>query len=83
MLIETIGYLAGISTACTGIPQIFLLLKKKQSDQISLSKYVLLTTGLTLWVLYGILIEAWPIVITNILSLIITGITVKLIYKYR
>jgi MtN3 and saliva related transmembrane protein len=40
---------------------------------ISLGMYSAFTTGIALWLAYGILISAWPIVITNTITLLLAG----------
>lgn len=67
---EWIGYLAGILTTIAVIPQIFKAWKTRQVDDISLIMVAILICGLGLWVTYGFLTQAWPIVITNGLSML-------------
>ena len=39
--------------------------------------------NLTLWLTYGILIDAWPLIVANLVSILLVGsiVTAKLIYK--
>jgi MtN3 and saliva related transmembrane protein len=67
---EIIGYLAGIFTSAAVIPQISKAWKTRQVDDISLITIGILICGLSLWVAYGFVKQAWPIVLTNGLSLV-------------
>jgi len=35
--------------------------------------YVLFCTGVGLWLLYGLLITSWPVVISNFVTLVLSG----------
>lgn len=68
---EWIGYLAGILTMIAVVPQIAKAWKARQVDDISLVMLFILICGLSLWVTYGFIKQAWPIVITNGLSVLL------------
>jgi MtN3 and saliva related transmembrane protein len=68
---ELTGYLAGIFTTIAVIPQISKAWKSKQVDDISLIMVGILICGLALWTLYGFMNQAWPIIVTNGLSLLL------------
>jgi MtN3 and saliva related transmembrane protein len=81
---ELIGYLAGILTTIAVIPQISKAWKTKQVDDISLITVCVLICGLALWTLYGFVHQAWPIVITNGLSMLLNVFLFSLvIYEKR
>jgi len=68
----TIGVLAGICTTGSLLPQVIKTIKRRNTKDISLLMYVLLTIGVLLWVIYGLLIGEFPIVIANGISLLLT-----------
>jgi MtN3 and saliva related transmembrane protein len=65
---ELTGYFAGILTSIAVIPQISKAMRTKQVDDISVVTVSILIWGLSLWVIYGWLARAWPVVVTNGLS---------------
>lgn len=69
--IDTIGYLAAVLTTASFMPQAWQTFRTKDVSGISLGMYSVFTFGVSLWLLYGILMGAWPIVLAN-------GITVSL-----
>tara|TARA_B110001469_G_scaffold98945_1_gene95802 strand:+ start:237 stop:536 length:300 start_codon:yes stop_codon:yes gene_type:complete len=64
---DYVGYIASILLCMILIPQLYHIFKVKKMDQISW--YFILLNLLTsiLFLIYGILIEAFPIVIANII----------------
>lgn len=68
---ELIGYLAGIFTTIAVIPQISKAWKTKHVDDISLITVSILICGLSLWTFYGVLKQAWPIIVTNGISMLL------------
>jgi len=83
--IGIIGILAGTCTTVSFVPQILKIFKTRQVRDLSLSMYAILTFGILLWFVYGIFIEEWPIIITNIVSfsLCLTVVVMKLIDIWR
>jgi MtN3 and saliva related transmembrane protein len=66
---EAIGYLAATLTTAAFIPQAWLTWKTKRADGVSLGMYSIFTLGVALWLVYGLVIGAWPIVIANAITL--------------
>ena len=83
MSIEWIGFLAAILTTGAYIPQVIKIWKIKTADGVSLSMYWVMLTGVSLWGIYGILIESYPIILANVITLIllVTIIIFKLKHK--
>ncbi len=81
--VDLIGYLAATLTTASFIPQVVQTFKTRDVSGISLLMYSAFTIGIGLWLVYGILISAWPIVIANCitLSLAVTILTMKLRYQ--
>ena len=83
MSIEWIGFLAAILTTGAYIPQVIKIWKTRTADGVSLSMYWVMLTGVSLWGIYGILIESYPIILANVITLIllVTIIIFKLKHK--
>ena len=76
-----IGSLGGALTTIASIPQVIKTVKTKHTKDISLMMYILLTTGVALWLIYGIMISDGPIIISNGVTLALTSTI--LAYKIR
>jgi len=66
-----IGYIAAFCTTAAYFPQAMKVYKTKQARDISLGMYLLMTTGLTAWLVYGLMISSMPIIVANIITLIL------------
>ncbi|MGV0963802.1 MAG: PQ-loop domain-containing transporter [Polynucleobacter sp.] len=72
-LAEYIGFLAAAITGVTLIPQALQIWKTGNFLCISIFVYFLFTAGAATWLLYGILIYKWPLILSNSMSLILAG----------
>ena len=66
----TIGLIAGTLTSLAAIPQVIKTLKSGHVRDISIWQPLLLTIGVALWMIYGILISDLPLIIANITPLV-------------
>jgi MtN3 and saliva related transmembrane protein len=68
---EWIGYVAAFLTTASFVPQAWLTFKTRDVRGISLGMYSAFTLGVALWLVYGVLIQAWPVVIANLVTLVL------------
>ncbi len=80
---DLIGSLAAILTTASFIPQAWHTFRTRDVSGISLGMYSLFTVGVALWLVYGILLVAWPIIIANVIttSLALAILVMKLRYR--
>lgn len=71
---EIIGMVAAFLTTVAYMPQVLRVLKTRDTRAISLGMYSLMTTGIVLWLVYGVMIESWPIIIGNAVTLTLASI---------
>jgi len=82
-LITVLGLVAAICTTFSFLPQALKTIQTKQIRDLSLGMYIVLTTGVILWFVYGIFIKDLPIILANGVSLIFTATILFLIIKYK
>jgi len=63
--VNAIGALAGVLTTIAFIPQVVRTWKTGSAQDISLLTYLMFSCGLLLWLVYGILLHALPIILAN------------------
>ena len=68
-LLDTVGTLAATLTTASFVPQAWLTLRTRDVSGISLGMYSAFTLGVALWLVYGVLTGAWPVVIANAITL--------------
>lgn len=66
--IEIIGYCAAFLTTIAFLPQAIQSWRTRDLSGISLGMYSLFTAGVGLWLIYGLIIEKWPLILANALT---------------
>ena len=70
--IELIGIFAGLCTTTSFIPQIVQIWRSKSASSISFPMYVIFSIGVSLWIIYGVLMHATAVVIANSVTLVLS-----------
>lgn len=78
-----IGYFAAIIGIFTFIPQAYDIWKTKSTKGISLLTFVLIVFMSILWIIYGVLLQAFPILLVNIVVLFLASYIVFMKFKYK
>jgi MtN3 and saliva related transmembrane protein len=65
------------------VPQAWLTFRTRDVSGISLGMYSAFTLGIALWLIYGIAIGAWPIIIANIITLTLASAILVMKLRYR
>ena len=81
--VTMIGLLAGTLTTIAFVPQLTKTWRSKSAKDISLGMFLIFSSGVLLWLVYGILIDALPIILANTVTLILSGTILILKLKYR
>lgn len=68
-LTDSLGYLAALCTTSAFVPQVLHTLKTRDVSGISFGMYSIFCAGIALWLAYGLLIGATPVVIANVITL--------------
>ncbi|BEI33349.1 MULTISPECIES: SemiSWEET transporter [unclassified Polynucleobacter] len=66
--IDIIGYLAALLTTFSFLVQAIQSWRTRDLSGISVGMYSMFTLGVALWLIYGIVIESWPLIVTNALT---------------
>jgi MtN3 and saliva related transmembrane protein len=80
---DWIGYAAATLTTASFLPQAILTLRTRDTRGISLTMYAAFTVGVALWLLYGLALGEWPIIVANAvtLALALTILLTKLVVE--
>lgn len=68
---DTIGYCAAALTTGSFVPQAVLTLRTRDVSGISLAMYGAFTVGVAMWLVYGLSLGEWPIVVANAVTLVL------------
>lgn len=64
-----VGSAAALLTTAAFVPQAWLTFRTRDVSGISLGMYATFTVGVALWLVYGVLIGAWPVIAANAVTL--------------
>jgi MtN3 and saliva related transmembrane protein len=81
--ISTLGFFAAFLTTTALLPQFYKTWKTKKTRDISLYSYAELSLGTSLWMSYGILINSYPLIIANAVSLVFSSSILFMKLKYK
>ena len=72
------------ATLTTGafVPQALHIIRHKETKAISLFMYVAFAAGVALWLLFGCLIDNWPIIVSNAITLALALAIIAMKLKY-
>lgn len=78
-----VGYIAGVLTTISFVPQVIRAWKLKETRDISLAMLILFAAGIFLWTCYGFWTESPPIIMANVITfvLILVLLGLKIWYK--
>lgn len=71
MSTEWFGFLAAILTTTSFVPQAVKTIRTRNTSGISLAMYVIFTVGVGLWLVYGLLLGSWPMILANTVTLLL------------
>jgi MtN3 and saliva related transmembrane protein len=63
--IEFIGAVAALITTLGWVPQVAKVARERRTGDISLAATGSIAVGVFLWILYGLLIGSWPLILAN------------------
>jgi MtN3 and saliva related transmembrane protein len=82
MNIDLIGAFAGTLSTVAFVPQVWRVWKTRSARDLSLPMYLIFTTGVALWLVYGLMLGAAPIIVCNGLTLILAGTVLAMKLKF-
>lgn len=74
MIINIIGYLASICMICGYLPQAITTIRTRDTDGIAMPTFLALGAGSIFFVVQGIMLKNWPLVLTNVITTICSAI---------
>lgn len=81
--ITILGLVAATLTTVAFLPQMIKTWRSKSAKDVSLGMLITFCIGVFLWLIYGIYLQALPIILANLLTLIFNLIILGFKIKYR
>ncbi len=79
---EWAGYLAAVMTTLAFVPQAIKTIRTRDTRSISLGMYVVFTTGIAMWLVYGIALNSMPMILANIVTFLLSATILGLKLKH-
>lgn len=80
---EILGLIAGGLTSIASMPQLIKVIKTKNVEDLSWLMLLILVTGLSLWVWYGIQQDELPIILSNSFAVIVNLALLVCFFIYK
>jgi MtN3 and saliva related transmembrane protein len=80
--ITLLGLIAGTLTTAAFLPQLVKTWKSKSAKDVSFGMLSIFGTGVVLWIGYGVLISALPVILANVVTLLLVSAILMLKIKY-
>ena len=78
---DWVGFAAATLTTSSFLPQALLTLRTRDVSGVSLGMYSAFTAGVALWLVFGLNLGSWPIIVSNVITLALS--IVILVTKLR
>ena len=69
--IDAVGYVAAVLTTAAWVPQLARTWRTKSANDLSPGMLAAFTIGVALWLAYGVMLRAWPVIIANLVTLVL------------
>lgn len=79
--VNLLGLVAGTLTTIAFLPQLLKTWESRSAKDISLSWIVTFSSGISLWLIYGLCIGALPVILANGITLVLTSVI--LVFKLK
>ena len=81
--IEIVGLIAASFTTFAFVPQVFKIWKNRNISGVSISMYVIMLIGISMWLFYGFLIKSLAVIVANVVTGLLQLFIVTLIFISR
>ncbi|MBI1405350.1 MAG: hypothetical protein GC145_04405 [Caulobacter sp.] len=80
--INAVGVGAALCSMASFTPQIFKMWRERDASSLSLRMFSLTVAGFCLWTAYGALSGSWPVVLSNVVCLALSGVILGLKIRF-
>ncbi|HSM86666.1 MAG TPA: SemiSWEET transporter [Candidatus Limnocylindrales bacterium] len=81
--VTILGFVAGTLTTLSFIPQVHKAWRSKRCDDLSLGMLLAFGSGVLLWMVYGLVLRAAPIIAANAVTLLLILVLLVMKASYR
>jgi len=78
-----LGLTAACLTTIAFVPQVLRAWRTRSTHDISLPMFVILATGIALWLVYGLIIQDLPLIVANVVTLVLVLMILYFKLRYK
>lgn len=82
LYVELMGTIAACLTTLCWLPQTIRTIRTRDTSSLSLSTFCFFVCGLVMWLVYGILIGSWPVIVANVCTLVLNLVIIAQKWRY-
>ena len=75
--VDALGYVAAILTTSSFFPQALKTLRTRDTSGISLGMYLMFTSGVVVWALFGLITGNGPVLVSNLITALPAGLILQ------
>jgi MtN3 and saliva related transmembrane protein len=83
IIVETVGVAAAACSTTSFAPQLMKLIRERTAEAVSAKMFALTVAAFSLWSAYGLMLQSWPLVVSNLVSLALSAAILALTLRYR
>ena len=80
--VNLVGFAAASCTTLSFVPQVFHVWRTRRADGISVAMYAVFIVGVLLWCAYGVALDAWPIIVSNLVTTALASMVLWMRLRY-
>ncbi|HEV7521604.1 MAG TPA: SemiSWEET transporter [Candidatus Angelobacter sp.] len=81
-LTTLLGFIAGTLTTISFVPQVLHAWRSKRCDDLSWAMLLTFSTGVVLWLVYGLRLCAMPVIMANAVTLVLLLVIMVMKARY-
>jgi MtN3 and saliva related transmembrane protein len=81
--VTALGLIAAALTTLSFVPQVLRVLRNRSGRDVSFTWIISFSAGVLFWLIYGLLLNALPIILANIVTLALTLTLLVLKLRFR
>ncbi|MFC3068739.1 SemiSWEET family sugar transporter [Phenylobacterium soli] len=81
-LANIVGVAAALCSMTSFAPQLLKIWRERDASSVSLRMYIVTVTGFSLWIAYGVLIQSWPVIGSNVVCLLLSAAILALKWRF-
>lgn len=83
LMANIVGSAAAVCSITSFAPQGIKIWKERDASSVSLKTYSLTVTCFILWVVYGVMTQAWPVTVSNSFALVMASGVLFMKWRFR